>query len=110
MSLREAGRTRRRVLILGRSGSHRTEAAIARGLRQLGHTVRMVDVSRRYRWLGARAGRLLRWQVDRFAPDTVVLTRYAAALEQTTLQAIVRDRRSALWFFDLVGKPHERMV
>jgi hypothetical protein len=48
--------------------------------------------------------------VDRFAPDTVILTRYAAAVEQATLEAIVRDRRSALWFFDLVSKPHERIV
>jgi hypothetical protein len=110
MSLREAGQQRRRVLILGRRGSHRTEAAIARGVRELGHTVRLVDVSRAYRWLGAGAARLLRWRVDRFAPDTVVLTRYAAALDQATLEAVVRGRRSALWFFDLVGKPHERIV
>jgi hypothetical protein len=110
MSLREAGRTRRRVLILGRSGSHRSEAAIARGARQLGHTVRLVDVSRWYRRLGSGAARFLRWRVDRFAPDTVILTRYAAALDQATLEAMVRDRRSALWFFDLVGQPHERIV
>jgi hypothetical protein len=110
MRLREAGQTRRRVLILGRSGAHRTEAAIARGVRQLGHTVRMVDPSRWYRRLGSGAARLLRWRVDRFAPDTVILTRYAAVLEQATLQAIVRDRRSAFWFFDLVGKPHERIL
>jgi hypothetical protein len=110
MSIREAGQQRRRVLILGRSGPHRTETAIARGVRQLGHAVRMVDVTRWYRRLGAGAARLLRWRVDRFAPDTVILTRYAAALDQATLEAIVRDRRSALWFFDLVGKPHERIV
>jgi hypothetical protein len=110
MSLREAGRTRRRVLILGRSGSHRTEAAIARGARQLGHAVRLVDVSRWYRRLGTGAGRLLRWRVDRFAPDSVILTRYAADLDQGTLQAIVQARRSALWFFDLVSQPHERIL
>jgi hypothetical protein len=110
MRLREAAPTRRRVLILGRKGTHRTEAAIARASRQLGHTVRLVDVSRWYRRLGAGAARLLRWRVDRFAPDTVILTRYAAAVEQGTLEAIVRDRRSALWFFDLVSKPHERIV
>jgi hypothetical protein len=95
---------------LGRSGSHRTEAGIARGVRELGHAVRLVDVSRWYRRLGAGAARFLRWRVDRFAPDTVLLTRYAAALDQATLEAVVRDRRSALWFFDLVGKPHERIV
>jgi hypothetical protein len=76
----------------------------------LGHSVRLLDVSRWYRRLGALAGRFLRWRVDSFAPDTIILTRNAAALDQTNLEAIVRGRRSALWFFDLVSQPHERIV
>lgn len=110
MSLPEAGRAHRRVLILGRGGSHRTEAAIARGARALGHSVRLIDVSRWQRRLGALAGRYLRWRADSYAPDSVLLTRHAAALDQPTLEALVHGRGSALWFFDLVTKPHERIA
>jgi hypothetical protein len=109
MNSREAAPPRR-VVVLGRRGSHRTEAAIARGLRALGHRVRLIDVPRWYRRLGARAGRVLRWRVDSFAPDTVLLTRSAADLDGTTLHAVVHGRRSALWFFDLVTQAHERII
>jgi Glycosyl transferases group 1 len=109
MKQREAARPRR-VVVLGRRGSHRTEAAITRGLRTLGHRVRLIDVPRWYRRLGARAGRVVRWRVDGFAPDTVILTRYAADLDGASLDAVVRGRRSALWFFDLVTQAHERIV
>jgi hypothetical protein len=97
------------VLILGRGGSHRIDAAIARGARELGHTVRLLDVHRSQR-LGGLAGRLIRWRADSFAPDSVLLTRHAAALDQPTLDALVRGRRSALWSYDLVSKPHERII
>jgi hypothetical protein len=109
MNSREAGRPRR-VVVLGRRGPHRTESAIARGLEVLGHRVRLIDVPRWYRRLGSRAGRLVRWRVDSFAPDTVILTRYAAELDGFSLEAVVRGRRSALWFFDLVTQPHERII
>jgi glycosyl transferase family 1/uncharacterized protein DUF3880 len=109
MNSREAA-SPRRVVVLGRCGSHRTEAAIAGGLQALGHHVRLIDVPRWYRQLGSRAGRLVRWRVDGFAPDTVILTRYAADLDGSTLEAVVHGRRSALWFFDLVTKAHERIV
>ncbi len=109
MNSREAARPRR-VVVLGRRGSHRTEAAIVRGLHALGHRVRLIDVPRWYRRLGARAGRMVRWRVDGFAPDTVILTRYAADLDGSSLEAVVHGRRSALWFFDLVTQAHERII
>jgi hypothetical protein len=109
MNSREAAHPRR-VVVLGRRGPHRTEAAIARGLRALGHHVRLIDVPRWYRRLGSRAGRLVRWRVDGFAPDTIILTRYAAELDDSTLESVVRGRRSALWFFDLVKQAHDRIV
>jgi hypothetical protein len=106
----EAGRARRRVLIVGRGGSHRIETAIARGAQELGHAVRLIDVSRWRARLGVLAGRLLRWRADSFAPDSVILMRHAAALDQPTLEALVDGRRSAFWLFDLVTKPHERIA
>jgi hypothetical protein len=98
------------VAVLGRRGASRTEAAIARGARALGHRARLIDVAGWYRRLGSRAGWWLRSQVDRFAPDIVILTRYAADLDDGSLRAVLRRRRSALWFFDLVERPHERIV
>jgi hypothetical protein len=53
---------------------------------------------------------MVRWRVDSFAPDTVILTRYAAELDGASLDAVVHGRHSALWFFDLVTQPHERIV
>jgi hypothetical protein len=109
MNSREAAHPRR-VVVLGRGGSHRTEAAIARGLRALGHHVRLIDIPRWHRRLGARAGRLVRWRVDGFEPDTIILTRYAAELDGSSLEAVVHGRRSALWFFDLVTQAHQRII
>lgn len=40
----------------------------------------------------------------------VVLTRYAADLDDQTLSAVTTGRSVALWFFDLVERPHDRIL
>ncbi len=102
--------TRHRVLVLGKRGHTRTEASLARGIRALGHASRLIDVPAWQRRTGPAAGLILRRLADAFAPDTVLLTRYAAALDDRTLRALTRNRRSLFWFFDLVERPHERIV
>lgn len=101
---------RRRVLILGKRGRTRTEASLARGARALGHQARLLDVPGWRRRLGPLSGIALRRMADIFAPDTVLLTRYAADLDDRTLLALTRGRRSLFWFFDLVEAPHPRIV
>ncbi len=100
----------KRIVIFGAGGAHRTEAAIARGARSLGHRPLLIDVPGTYRLLGRFAGRFIRWRIDRFGADTILLTRYAAPLDDQTLAAVTRGRESALWFFDLVDRPAERIL
>lgn len=106
---REAGPTRR-VVVVGKAGTFRTDSAIARGVRQLGHACRLVGVPAWRRALGPLAGAAIRRRVDAFAPDTLILTRYAADLDDATLAALGRNRRVFVWFFDLVERPHDRIV
>ncbi|MGZ8391415.1 MAG: CgeB family protein [Gemmatimonadales bacterium] len=100
----------KRIVILGAGGTHRTEAAIARGARSLGHRCLLIDVPATSRLLGRFAGRSIQWRIDRFAADTILLTRYAAPLDDQTLAVVTRGRESALWFFDLVDQPAERIL
>jgi glycosyl transferase family 1/uncharacterized protein DUF3880 len=100
----------RRIVVFGAGGAHRTEAAILRGARALGHTGLLIDVPGISRRLGPWAGRFIRWRVDRFQADTVLLTRYAADLDDRVLGEVVRRRQTAFWFFDLVDGPHERVI
>jgi glycosyl transferase family 1/uncharacterized protein DUF3880 len=81
-----------------------------RGLRALGHACYLVDVPGLYRRLGRWAGPYIRWRVDRFGADMVLLTRYAADLDDLTLEATLRGRDATFWFFDLVDRPHPRVV
>lgn len=100
----------KRIVIFGAGGAHRTEAAIARGARSLGHRCLLIDVPGTTRLLGRFAGRFIQWRIDRFAADTILLTRYAAPLDDQTLAAVTHGRESALWFFDLVDRPAERIL
>lgn len=90
------------MLIVGADGPDRSEAAIARAARSLGHHAAVLDVPRWRRSLGAWSPRFLRWRAERFAPDFVLCTRHALAAGEPVLQAILRGRRSALWYFDAV--------
>jgi hypothetical protein len=62
------------------------------------------------RLLGRFAGRFIQWRIDQFGADTILLTRYAAALDDHTLTAVTSRRESTLWFFDLVDRPAERIL
>jgi spore maturation protein CgeB len=91
-----------RMLIIGAGGADRSEAAIARAARALGHDALVLDALGWRRRLGGWSGRFLRWQADRFAADFVLCTRHALAAGEAPLQAMLRGRRSALWYFDAV--------
>lgn len=110
VNVRPASARSRRIVVFGAGGAHRTEAAIARGARSLGHRCLLIDVPETSRLLGRLAGRFIRWRIDRFGADTILLTRYAVPLDDQTLAAVTRGRESALWFFDLVDRPAERIL
>jgi len=92
-----------RILILGRAGPGRTERSLARAARSLGHAAMVLDAPA-WRRLGPWGPRLLRWQADRFAPDLVLCTRHAAALEPAALDRLLGRSQSAFWYFD-AGAP-----
>jgi spore maturation protein CgeB len=94
-----------RVAVLGAGGPHKTEASIVRAARALGHDSLLVNVVGWARWAGPLAGRAVRWQVERFAPDYVLLTRHAILAGEPALRGILRGRERAFWYFDLQPKP-----
>jgi spore maturation protein CgeB len=94
-----------RVAVLGAGGAHKTETSIVRAARALGHESRLVNVVGWSRWAGPLAGRAVRFEVDRFAPDFVLLTRHAILAGEPALRALLRDRARAFWYFDLQPKP-----
>jgi len=89
-----------RILILGAGGAYRTETSLARAAEALGHQARVLDALGWRRRLGRASARLMRWRVDRFAPDFVLCTRHAAAAGPETLPLLLHGRRSAFWYFD----------
>jgi spore maturation protein CgeB len=94
----------RRIAVFGKRGSYRTEASIVRAARSLGHEVLFVDVAR-WRALGPLGPTLLRWRLDAFGADTVLLTRYAAEMGADPLRRLCRGRWAAVWYFDLPLTP-----
>lgn len=94
-----------RVIVLGAGGAHKTETAIARAVRQLGHSCRHVNVEGWDRYLKRLSRPVVRRLVDSFAPDLVIMTRPAVWLGEDTLRAVTRGRRSAFWYFDLASQP-----
>ena len=92
-----------RILILGAAGRYRSEAAIARAAQSLGHEVRVLDARTWRRALGRWGERMLRWQADRFSADLVLCTRHAIEAGEAPLQAMLRGRRSAFWYFDALS-------
>jgi hypothetical protein len=89
-----------RIVILGAGGAHRTEASLARAAAGLGHEARVADALGWRRRIGRAGPRVVRWQVDRFAPDFVLCTRHAAALGTDALRTLLAGRRSAFWYLD----------
>ena len=62
-----------RVLVLGAGGPFRTEASLTRALATLGHSATVVDALGWRRRLGPLAPPFIRWQVDRYEPDSGAL-------------------------------------
>ena len=94
-----------RVMVLGAGGAHKTETAIARAVRQLGHSCRHVNVEGWDRYLKRLARPLVRRLVDAFAPDLLIMTRPTVWLGEDTVRALTRGRQSAFWYFDLSSRP-----
>lgn len=94
-----------RVAVLGAGGPHKTEAAIVRAARALGHECRLVDVVGWSRRAGPLAGRVVRYLTDAFAPEFVILTRHAIRAGEPALRALLRGRERVFWYFDLQPKP-----
>lgn len=97
-------------MIVGAGGVERTEQALARAARSLGHDARVIDALGWRRKLGRWSEPLLRWQADRFRPEFVLCTRHAAAAGARTLRNLVRGRPSAFWYFDAVTPLPERVL
>lgn len=91
----------RRVLVIGRSGSHRTETSIVRAVRSLGLRAWLLPID----WWGRLPTSVLRRVVDALAPDTIVLTRYATDLGTDRLAALKGRRFNVAWFFDAKQAP-----
>lgn len=94
-----------RVMVLGAGGAHKTETAIARAVRQLGHPCRQVNVEGWDRYLKRLSRPMVRRQVDLFAPDLLIMTRPTVWLGEDTVRALTRGRQSAFWYFDLSSRP-----
>lgn len=89
-----------RLLILGAGGPHRTEAALARAGRALGHDTRVIDALGHRRRFGPLAPRLIRWLVERAEPEMILCTRHAISAGAEPLRGLLRGQRTALWYFD----------
>jgi hypothetical protein len=94
-----------RVALLGAGGARKTEAAIVRAIRRLGHQCRMVNVVGWHRYAGPLAGRTVRYLAESFEPDFVLLTRHAILAGESQLRALLRRREAAFWYFDAHPKP-----
>jgi len=94
-----------RVIVLGAGGAHKTETAIARAVRTLGHRCGHVNVVGWVRYLKGLARPVVRRLVESFAPDVLLMTRQTMWLGEATVRALARGRRSAFWYFDLADRP-----
>jgi spore maturation protein CgeB len=94
-----------RVAVLGAGGTHKTETSIVRAARTLGHRCRLVNVVDWSRYTGPAAGRAVRYLVEAFEPDFLLLTRHAILAGEPTLRALTANRKAAFWYFDPQPKP-----
>jgi Glycosyl transferases group 1 len=94
-----------RVVIIGAGGARKTEASIARAIRALGHRCRVVNAVGWMRHGGPMGARAVRYLVERFEPDFVLLTRHAIRAGEPVLRGLLRGRERAFWYFDLQPKP-----
>jgi spore maturation protein CgeB len=94
-----------RVAVLGAGGAHKTEASLVRAGRDLGHRCQLVNVVGWSRYTGPAAGRAVRYLVEAFEPDFLLLTRHAVLAGESTLRALTHRRTAAFWYFDPQTKP-----
>ena len=99
-----------RLLILGAGGRHRTEAALVRAARRLGHDTRVIDALGHRRRFGTLAPPLIRWLVERAEPEMIVCTRHAISAGATMLGALLHGRRTAFWYFDALAPLPPRVL
>ena len=97
-----------RITVLGAGGSRRTELAIIRAARALGHECCLINVVGWNRYTGAFSSRIVRRLTDAFNPDFLIFTRHAIEVGETTLRRLLRNRPSVFWYFDL--EPKEKVV
>jgi spore maturation protein CgeB len=89
-----------RLVILGAGGARKTEDAILRAARGLGHAARLVNVVGWRRRLGPLARPVVERLVASFEPELILVTRHAWQLGAERLRRLFAGRRSAFWFFD----------
>jgi glycosyl transferase family 1/uncharacterized protein DUF3880 len=97
-----------RIVVLGAGGARKTEASIVRAARSLGHECRLVDVVGWSRYAGPWSGRVVRYLVEAFEPDFLVLTRHAIELGELALRSLLQERPAVFWYFDL--EPKEKVL
>jgi spore maturation protein CgeB len=99
-----------RVVVLGAAGVRRTEMAIVRAARSLGHTCRLVDVAGWRRRLGVLADALVTRLAEGFRPDAVIFTRHAHHLEPEQVRELCAGRVSGVWYFDYAPTPAPELL
>lgn len=99
-----------RVVVLGAAGARRTEMAIVRAARGMGHPCRLVDVAGWYRRLGGLADGLVMRLVQGFRPDAVVFTRQAHRLEPERVRELIAERAGGVWYFDYAPAPTPELL
>jgi hypothetical protein len=99
-----------RVVVLGAAGARRTEMAIVRAARALGHPCRLVDVAGWYRRLGGLADALVMRLAEGFRPDAVVFTRQAHRLEAERVGELSTGRAGGVWYFDYAPSPAPELL
>lgn len=97
-----------RIVVLGVGGARKTEAAIVRAARSLGHECRLVNVGGWSRYAGPWSGRVTRYLADAFEPDFLLLTRHAIELGESAIRTLLQHREAAFWYFDL--EPKEKVL
>jgi hypothetical protein len=99
-----------RVVVLGAAGARRTEMAIVRAVRALGHPCRLVDVAGWHRRLGGLADALVVRLAEGFRPEAVIFTRQAHGLERERVAELSAGRAGGVWFFDYAPSPAPELL
>jgi hypothetical protein len=99
-----------RVVVLGAAGARRTEMAIVRAARMLGHPCRLVDVAGWHRRLRGLADALVVRLAQSFRPDAVIFTRQAQALEPERVAELGAGRAGGVWYFDYAPSPDPELL